>query len=85
MSELLAASDTSFRRLYGRMTEKKLTLFEFASCAMAKAGTSATEIIGRIHYQDYLTYMLSIARRTLVAPRADGPKSGHDHANIFHL
>ena len=46
MSKLLTASGISFRRLHGRMTEKKLNLFEFASRAMAKAGTSATEIMG---------------------------------------
>jgi hypothetical protein len=32
--------------MYGRMTQKELNLFEFASCAMAEAGANATEIMG---------------------------------------
>jgi hypothetical protein len=39
--EFLPAPDVSFRRLHGRVTEKKLNLFEFASSAMAKASIRA--------------------------------------------
>jgi hypothetical protein len=43
--ELLPAPDVSFRRLYGRVTEKKLNLFEFASRAMAEPSTGTTKIM----------------------------------------
>jgi hypothetical protein len=45
--ELLPAPDVSFRRLHGRVTEKKLNLFEFASRAMAEPSTGTTKVMGR--------------------------------------
>jgi len=45
--ELLPAPDVSFRRLHGRVTEKKLNLFEFASRAMAEPGTGTTKVMRR--------------------------------------
>jgi hypothetical protein len=39
--EFLPAPDVSFRRLHGRVAEKKLNLFEFTSSAMAKPSTGS--------------------------------------------
>ena len=44
-SEVLPASDVSFRRLHRRVTKEKLNLFEFATSLMAQAGASATKIV----------------------------------------
>ena len=44
-SEPLPASDVPLRRLYRRVTEQELNLFEFASSAMTEAGTSAAKIM----------------------------------------
>lgn len=44
--------------MYGRMTQKELNLFEFASCAMAEAGANATEIMGCEVLNDQTKYRM---------------------------
>jgi hypothetical protein len=45
--KLLPSPDISFRRLHGRVTEKKLNLFEFACRAMAELSTGTTKVMRR--------------------------------------
>jgi hypothetical protein len=45
--ELLSAPDVSFCRLHGRVTEKKLNLFEFASRVMAEPSTGTAKVMRR--------------------------------------
>jgi len=47
IAESLFAAEISLRRLDRYMPEKKLNLFEFAACLMAKVGAGSAHVVGR--------------------------------------